>query len=265
MLQNAGYGIGALVAGALVVTASTGVYLLAAALNAVTFLASAVLLLLPTAGTAASVRGPDERRAQQPAGYRMLLRDRPYLLLILANTAFAVCAVFLSVGLPVYIVDGLHAPGWIAGVVLAVNTVLLSVAQLAATRLVRPLSRVGALALAGALWTAWSLLTAAAVGVPAAWLAGYLIAIVALFSAAELIHAPVSNALAAEAAPEQARGSYLAAFQYGFTIATVVVPGAFAFLFELGPALPWIVVAAVAAAGAVIMPTLRSRIPVSAV
>jgi hypothetical protein len=73
----------------------------------------------------------------------------------LANTAFAVCAVFLSVGLPVYIVDGLHAAGWIAGVVLAVNTVLLSVAQLAATRLVRPLSRVTALAVAGALWTVW--------------------------------------------------------------------------------------------------------------
>jgi hypothetical protein len=106
---------------------------------------------------------------------------------------------------------------------------------------------------------------AAAVGVPAAWLAGYLIAIVALFSAAELIHAPVSNALAAEAAPEQARGSYLAAFQYGFTIATVVVPAAFAVLFELGPAVPWIVVAAVAAAGTVIMPTLRSRLPASAV
>jgi hypothetical protein len=106
---------------------------------------------------------------------------------------------------------------------------------------------------------------AAAVGVPAAWLAGYLIAIVALFSAAELIHAPVSNALAAEAAPEQARGSYLAALQYGFTIATVVVPAAFAVLFELGPAVPWIVVAAVAAAGTVIMPTLRSRLPASAV
>jgi hypothetical protein len=106
----------------------------------------------------------------------------------------------------------------------------------------------------------WALLTAAAVAVPAGWLAAYLITVTLLFTAAELLHAPVSNAFAAEAAPEQARGAYLAAFQYGFALAGVVTPAAFTVLFSTAAALPWILVAVIATAGTAAVPLL-ARLP----
>ena len=194
-----------------------------------------------------------------------MLGDRPYLAFTLANTAFAICNMLLAVALPVYIVEGLHAPGWIAGPILAANTLLLAVGQLAATRVVRPLSRVQALMLAGVLWAGWAFLTAAATGVPTALLLPYLGAVTLLYALAELIHAPISNALAAEAAPEAMRGSFLAAFQYSFTFATLVVPGAFGYLFALRPELPWLVAGVLAVSATAVLAGIRTRLPAAAV
>ena len=260
MTQAAGFGLGALVAGVLLALSSTAAYQALAAVNAATFLVSVGLLLLLPAGE--RVAG---ERPHPLAGYRRMLGDRPYLALTAANTAFAICNVILGIALPVYVVDGLDAPGWIVGPVLAVNTLLLAVGQLAATKLMRRYSRVQALVVAGALWTAWAFLTAAAGGLPEWMLLPYLAAVTLLYSCAELIHAPTSNALAAEAAPAAQRGSYLAAFQYGFTIATLAVPGAFGVLFAVDPELPWLVVGALAAAGTVVMLLLRTRLPAHAV
>lgn len=259
MVQAAGYGGGALVAAGLLAFARPDGYLWLAVANAGTFLVSAALLTRVPA-----VRGAP-RRPGVLAGYRLLVRDRPYLLLTAANTAFAVCSVFLGVALPVYIVDGLHGRPWLAGPVLAANTVALAVGQLAATRAVRRLSRVRALTVSGALWTGWALLTAAATAVPHGALAVYLIAVTLLYAVAELIHAPVSNALAAEAAPEPARGTYLAAFQYGFTVATIVVPVAFTVLFTIDPRLPWLAVGALAAVATTALPFLARSLPAHAV
>lgn len=262
MTQAAGYGIGALVAGALLALSSTAAYNALAAVNAVTFLVSAaLLLLLPAAARPAA-------GAETPgvlAGYRKMLGDRPYLAFTLANTAFAICNMLLAIALPVYIVEGLHAPGWIAGPILAANTLLLAVGQLAATRVVRPLSRVQALMLAGALWAGWAFLTAAATGVPTAFLLPYLGVVTLLYALAELIHAPISNALAAEAAPEAMRGSFLAAFQYSFTFATLVVPGAFGYLFALRPELPWLVAGVLAVSATAVLAGIRTRLPAAAV
>jgi Major Facilitator Superfamily len=262
MAQSAGYGLGALAAGGLLAVSSTSAYQALAAANAATFVVSAGLLLLVPAGPGGE---PGQRPSSVLAGYRLLGRDRPYLVLTLANTAFAVCSMMLAVALPVYLVDGLGAAGWVAGPVLAVTTVLLSVGQLAATRVMRPLSRVHALMVAGALWTLWGLLTAGAAAVPTGWLVGYLFAVTLLYAFAELVHAPISNALAAEAAPDHSRGSYLAAFQYGFTIASMVVPAGFAGLFAVDPELPWLAVAALAALATAVMPLLPRRLPRSAV
>lgn len=67
------------------------------------------------------------------------------------------------------------------------------------------------------------------------------------YAAAELRHVPISNALAAEAAPPQTRGRYLTAYQYCFTIATIVVPWMFTSLFACDRVLPWIVIGATGA------------------
>ncbi|WP_433296036.1 MFS transporter [Actinoplanes sp. CA-030573] len=244
MLQAAGAGAGLLTAGALL---ATGLYRPLAAANALSFVVAAALMLRVPSGRSAGSGSP------KPG--RRLLPDRRFLRFTAVNGVFCLCSVMLGVALPVYLADGLHAASWLAGPILAANVALLATGQLGAVRVVRALPRTRALTIAGLLWTAWAALTAAAVAVPAGpLLVAYLIGVTVLYAAAELIHAPVSNALAAELAPEHARGSYLAVFQYGFTLATIVAPAGFALLFTADRLLPWLTLAALSAVATAALP-----------
>ncbi|TWG11523.1 putative MFS family arabinose efflux permease [Actinoplanes teichomyceticus] len=249
MVQMAATGVGALLGG---VAVTYSWYQPVVHLNAASFLISALLLLLvpreatPPAGE------------QMRGGYRPLLRDRPYLLLIAVNTVFALCSIFVGVAVPVFLIDGLHAPHWLVGPLLTANTVLLAVGQRLAVRLVRPLSRAQSLVLAGALWAVWALVYAAAVGVPDWALVPYLMAGMIFYAAADLIHAPISNALSAAAAPSAQRGRYLAVYQYTFAFANILAPTFFTALHARGPAAPWLGLAVVTAAATAVMWTLRT-------
>jgi MFS family permease len=244
MIQMASTGVGIL-AGGLVVT--YGWYQPAVWLNAATFLVSALLLLFVPRDTVVPATGPSAG-----GGYRAMLRDRPYLLLIAVNTVFALCSVFIGVAVPVYLIDALPAPHWLVGPLLAANTVLLATGQALAVRLVRPLSRARGLALAGVLWVVWALVYAGAVRVPGAVLVPYLMVGLIFFAAADLIHAPLSNALSAAAAPPAQRDRYLAVYQYCFAFANILVPTFFTALYARGPAVPWLALAAVTAVATVI-------------
>jgi MFS family permease len=159
MIQMGSMGAGTLLGG-LVVT--YGWYQPVVWFNAATFLLSGALLLPAPRNRRVVPAGP------AAGGYREMLRDRPYLLLIAVNTVFALCSVFIGVALPVYLIDALPAPDWLVGPLLAANTVMLASGQALAVRLVRPLSRPRGLALAGVSWVLWALLYAAAVRVPGA-------------------------------------------------------------------------------------------------
>jgi len=258
MAQTAGYGVGGLVSGLLLAGATDDLFRLVVLANAVTFVAAGVLLLFVRAGRR------QQRAAAERGGYRVLLADRPYQALIATNTVFALCSVFLGIALPVYLVDGVAAPGWLLGPLLVGNTILLAVGQTVAVRLVKPLSRVRALVIAGALWTVWAIASALAVEVPAGVLVPYLAVCMVFYAVAELIHAPVSNALAAAAAPAELRGRYLAIFQYSFTIAMVLAPGLFTVLFTAGRTLPWLALGVLAAVGTIAMSALERRLPAHA-
>ncbi|WP_234380335.1 hypothetical protein [Streptomyces sp. CMB-StM0423] len=79
-----------------------------------------------------------------------------------------------------------------------------------------------------------------------------------LWAAAEMLHGPASNALSADAAPEGARGTYLAAFQYSFATADMVTPGLFGLLYSVERVLPWVAVGCLAlVASAAIRPLER--------
>lgn len=265
MVQAAGTAVGLLAAGVVLTGRSVTVYPLLAAANAVSFAVAALLILLVPAGPAAAGAAAPAAAESRPGGYRQLLRDRPFLLLTAVNSVFCLCSVLLGIGLPIYLADGLHTAGWVAGPVLTANIALLATGQLVAVRTVRRLTRVRALAAAGVLWTAWGALTAAATAVPGRLLVVYLVAVTALYAAAELVHAPVSNALAADAAPKQSRGSYLAVFQYGFTVATIAAPAGFTLLFSVDPRLPWLAIAVLAGLATAALPHLARTLPAPAV
>ena len=258
MVQAAGTGLGALIGGLALVDASVSTYRLVVFVDAATFAASALLLLLVPRGR----RRPaaETERPAAESGYRVLLRDKPYLMLIGANTVFALCSVMIGIAVPIYLIQALPTPHWLVGPLLAVNTLLLATGQGFVVRLIRPLSRMRAMVVAGVCWVLWSVCFALALHVPKPILIPYLLISMLFYVAAELVHAPISNALAAAAAPAHVRGRYLAIFQYCFTVANIVAPTFFTALYARGAALPWIVLAVLTAAATIAMRLLERRL-----
>jgi hypothetical protein len=131
----------------------------------------------------------------------VLLRDHPFLRLTLANVVFSLCSLMFTIGLPIYLVDTLRTPAWLLDFLFALNTTLLAVIQTTVVHLLEPYRRTRALLLASGLWGVWCGGMALALQLPAALLIPYLIAVTSVYTLAELIHAPTSNALAAAVAP----------------------------------------------------------------
>ncbi|MEV0484506.1 MFS transporter [Streptomyces sp. NPDC050508] len=243
-LRAAGYGVGAFIAGVAVSIGSVSVYWDVIAADAALLLAAALLVRLQIPRIAVSTRTQPKQGLER--GYRTLWADRPYLALVALNSAFALCNVMLSIALPPFVAHRLPSTTWVVGPLLAMNTLVQAVLQPLVVRLLRPIPRHSALCLAGILWTAWSLLTMSPLWLPAGFRIPCLTLAVLCYSAAQLIHSPVSNALAADAAPSEVRGRYLAVFQYSFAIATTIAPTMFSVLFDVANAAPWSALGAVA-------------------
>jgi len=254
--QNAGFGAGGLLSGLAVAAGGPAGYYLVVAANAASFVLAAGLILF---------RVPHPERAtadrEGKGAYSAVLRDRPFLALTASNAAFALCNVMLVVGVPVFAVEILGTPAWVPGVLLASNTALVAGTQTIVVRIVEPHRRTRALGLAGLLWCGWCIGTALALSVPASLLVPYLLLTTVVFTLAELIHAPTSNALAAAASPEALRGRYLATFQFSWATASFVAPGLFTLLLSVGPALPWATVAFLALGAGSWLLWLEGRLP----
>jgi MFS family permease len=160
--------------------------------------------------------------------------------LIGINTVFAMSSMMLALALPTFLLDGLHAPRWLSSSILVANTVVLSVLAAPVVRRLAPYRRTRAIIAAAGCWALWSFLLALLRPAGLEVLLPVLIVATAFFTLAELLHAPVAMALASALSPAQARGRYLAAFQYTFTIAGLISPVFFTTLFELNRAAPWI-------------------------
>lgn len=258
MARTAGLGVGGLVTGAAVADGRPATY------RAVS-LGVAGCFLLAAATIAVFVRAPRVRHADAPAaGYRTLLGDRPFLGLIGINTIYAMTSMMLALAIPTVVLTGLGGPGWLASAVLVGNTVLVSVLAAPVVARLAPYRRSRAIVASAVLWTAWCFGLAALGPGPLWLLAPALLGATLLFTVAETIHAPVSQALAAAVAPPTIRGRYLAVFQYSFAIGSIVAPTFFASLFELHRSAPWLVLGVIDAASIAAMLLLERRLPADA-
>lgn len=273
--RNIGIGLGTVTVAVLLAIGDIAVYQLAVGSTGVLFLlASAVMLLrVPNGDHRDTEPAPDQAGRQgtddasENTGPRTpsVWRDRPFLGFTLVNTCFALTVMIFGVGLPVYVNEGLGQPGWVVGVLTAVNIILLALTQTWVTGLVRHIRRTRVIAVAALLWSLWGVLMAGALALPGWLVFGYLLVIMLAFSAGELLHAPTANALAADASPPEARGRYLSVVQLSFAIAGVVAPSLFAQTFELGPAVPWLTLAALTLLASAAMLVLERRLPPRAV
>jgi len=125
-LRNASFAIGGLVAAVALTVGTATAYTAVIVANAASYLLAFGLLL--------SVRSPAPVDPSPPApgsrsGWGQVLRDRAYLLLVATNYCYAISAMALNIAMPVYIIEVLELPGWVAGVLFTLNTVMIGLGQ----------------------------------------------------------------------------------------------------------------------------------------
>ncbi|MFF4569078.1 MFS transporter [Streptomyces sp. NPDC001410] len=268
-LQNAGNGAGSLLATLVIAFAGSAGYTYAAWGNALSF-ALAALLLRPLR----PVRAADGTSAPLPrrsgAGYRLVLADRPFLVVTGANFLNALSYSALSVLFPLFVVEWLHGPAVFTGAAFTVNTVLCAVAGVFVGARVRRAGarRTRAAALGGALFAA-AFAAQMVLGTlrprSGTVLGVALVAVVLVYTLGELIHSPAAEVLAVSAAPEAVRGRYMAAYQMSWSLAKAVAPSLFTSLLALDGRAPWAVLVLTSAVAAALLIRVERRLPAEAV
>ena len=265
-LQNAGNGAGALLASLLLAFAGGTGYACAAWGNALSF-ALAALLLRPLRPARPE---PGARVRGTGPGYRLVLADRPFLVVTGANFLNALSYSALAVLFPLFLVETLHGSAALSGAAFTINTALCAVAGVFVGGLVRRAGarRTRAAALGGALFAAsFAALCVLASVRPASGpvLAALLAAVAVVYTLGELIHSPAAQVLAVSTAPEAARGRYMAAYQMSWSLAKAVAPSLFTTLLAVDGRVPWVFLILTSAMAAALLIRAERRLPADAV
>lgn len=213
---NAGLAVGAGLGGLALRAGTREAYLAVFALDALTFLVCAgVLLRLPSvaAGTLNKPRGLG------------VLSDRPYVLVTLLNTVLLLRMPLLSLGLPLWIAERTAAPTWLVSALFVLNTGAVMVFQVRMAREITGLaSATRAVRRAG-----WVMLAACVVFALSAgaspWVAvGALVAGAVLQVVAEMGQSAGSWQLSFDLAAADRVGEYQGFFGTGVTVARTLGP-----------------------------------------
>jgi MFS family permease len=246
-LRNASFAIGGLAAGLAITVGTNIAYTAVVVANAASYLMAFALIL--------SVHSPSRQQAEQspiemPSGWRQVLRDRGYLLLVVTNYTYATSAMALNIAVPVYVTHTLGLPGWVAGAIFSLNTVLIGLGQGLVVNAMEGSVRAHIVALGGLLFAA-----SYAVLLSAQWTGvglGVALALVGavVYTGGELVAGPVISSLSTDAAPAPLRGRYVSLYQMSWTVSGTVSPVALTWLLEHGAIALWAALFAAAVAGA---------------
>jgi MFS family permease len=262
--RNAGYGVGGLLGAVAVgLSGSTALHIIVIA-DAVSFACAATAFWRwhAPAPLSAAVAG-QETKVQPKAGYRDILTDPRWWSLIGVNLVFVLCAITLDVLLAVYLVDNLHQPAWLAGLLYALNTFLVVATQTLITGRTRRLRTAWVLRAAALGWAVSFALLWALVIVPPAFAVPVLVISVVLFTVAQLLQGPAINALAVDLAPRDAPGRHMAVFQLSWNASVALAPAILTGLLSLGASWPWVVLIVLCAVTALgLTPGVRRPEPV---
>jgi MFS family permease len=263
LTMNLGIGLGGLTGGLIAHVSNPHTFTILFVLDAVTFLGYVVVLTL------IHDPGVDIDETMAPASYRAVFRDRAFLGLWALNFLFVTAGYSLINLLPQFARDHSHVSEREIGLIFAVNTGVIVLAQLPLSRWIEGKRRMRALALMPALWAvAWLLVdgTGAWLDATPAFIAFAVAA--GVLGIGECFHGPAHQALVADIAPPHLRGRYFAVHSLSWGLAGTVGPAAGGFILAAAPFALWPLASAVcvlAIAGALAMerfvpPGLR-RIP----
>ncbi|RSS83307.1 MFS transporter [Streptomyces sp. WAC06614] len=218
-LLNAGLALGATLGGLALSADTAGAYRAVFALDAVSFLVcAAVLLRLP-------VVAPVERPA---AGEPRLavLRDRPYALVTVLNAVLLLRMPLLSLAIPLWIVERTQAPGWLVSALFVLNTVGVMLFQVRTARPVTDLRTARAAVWSSGLVMAASCVVFALSALPtAAWAAGAALVVGAVLQLiGEMRQSAGSWQISFSLAPAEKIGQYQGFFGTGVPVARTLGP-----------------------------------------
>lgn len=217
--RNLGYGVGGLLAGLALLGHGKAPFVVLLAANAASYVvAGALVWRLP------AIR-PAAREPQHHAGYRAVLRDRPYVGLALLNVVVALHSSLLLVAMPLWILTRTSAPLALTGLLFTLNTVLVvllqvrSARRIAARRGISASYRTAALAFVAAC-VAFAL--AAGASTPVAIV--LLVIALAALTLGELENTAGEWFLSVELAPLHLRGRYLGTFKTSMALQQAIGP-----------------------------------------
>ena len=214
---NLGLGLGGFVGGTIVVTSDPASFTRLFVLDAVTFAVyGVVLLFVPSSG----------RRAAAGGGYRVAMRDRPFLGVVALNVVWVASTIALLNSLfPVFAHDESGVPTHAIGLLFLVNSVTIVVLQLPVSRAVEGHRRMRALGLMALVFAGWWVLVLGT----GARLEGrdavvVLAVAVAVLAVGECLYDAVLGPLVVGLAPDGSTGRYLAVSSFGWQLGFVVAP-----------------------------------------
>jgi MFS family permease len=253
---NLGFGIGGAVAGLIAVSARPGTFTALFLVDAATYAVFlALLILVPGDGAA------DEHVADT-GGYATVLRHRVFLALLGLNVVFVTAGYAQLETLPVFAKDHAHVGEGAIGLVFLVNSLVIVVAQLPATRLVEGRRRMAALALMTAVWAAaWLLVLGAGAWLSAGAAAAVIILAGGVFAIGECLQGPTQQALVADLAPDDLRGRYMALSTTSWSVGWIAGPALGALVLQQEPLALWPAAAALCLAAGAGGLLLERRLP----
>lgn len=238
-LQNLGLALGGLAAGAALVWESDGVYLAVVYGNCVSFLVAAALVAaLRTGGSGGGRPLPFRRRLA-------VFRDRRFAALTALNSVVSLHVTVLTAGVPLWVLAHDSLPRAVIAWTLVLNTVVVVLFQVRATRAVEGAEDGGrALRLSGALLAVCCCLLAATGALPTTVAVALLLGAVAFQAFAELHQQAGAWAISYDLAPEDSRQVHLAFFSLGNAARNTYGPLVVTFLVVQRGAVGWLLLGA---------------------
>ncbi|CAM5255616.1 MFS family permease OS=Streptomyces griseomycini OX=66895 GN=FHS37_006921 PE=4 SV=1 [Streptomyces griseomycini] len=254
-VRNIGYALGGLLTAVAVGFGTHGAYAAIVVVNALSYLTAFVLMRAV----------PDirpEGGQDTAGGWGRVLRDLRYLPVVAHQLCFAISLFALNIAIPVYAVDVLGLPGWTAGAVFTLNTLMVGSAQGTVVGWLSGRVRSRVLVAGHACFAAGYLLFLAADRVAALALAVGVVLLGAIsYTSGEIVGGPITSAVAAESAPDALRGRYLALNQLAVSVAGAVAPAALSGLLSTGAAAIWLALVGVSVLGAALATTIGKVVP----
>jgi predicted MFS family arabinose efflux permease len=234
MFALVGLGLGGIVGGFIAAGERASDYETLLTLDVVTFLMFAAVL-----GQIPVIRHRAEGRSSA-GGYATALRDRSLVRLCLVNLVLVSAGIApMLVLMPAYAkVHGAVGESAI-GVIYAVNTLTVLLAQIPITRFAEGRRRMPLLALGASLWVlAWTVMLTGALG-PHAWAAALVAVAVIIYGLGECLYSAIVVPTVAAIGPDALRGRYLGVMGFSWQAGFMVGPALGASLLTVGPlALP---------------------------